>query len=67
MSQEAGEPVVPLPGQLAFRFMADGLAAAERFRLVSEQARRERKPEESRGGRMKRGTTRSSRRLPKAG
>ena len=66
MSHEAGEPIAPLPGQLAFRFLADGLAVAEPFRPVSEQARRERKPEEARGGRMKRGA-RSSRRLPKAG
>jgi hypothetical protein len=66
MIREAGEPITPLPGQLAFRFMAEGLSVAERFKLVSEQARRERKPEESRGGRARRGG-RSSRRLPKAG
>ena len=64
MIREAGEPIAPLPGQLAFRFLAE--PPAERFRLVSEQARRERKPEEARGGRARRGG-RSSRRLPKAG
>jgi hypothetical protein len=53
MSQEAGEPVAPLPGQMAFRFMVDGLAVAERFRLVSERAHR--KPKETRGRRLKRG------------
>ena len=52
MIREAGEPIAPLPGQLAFRFLAEP-PAAERFRLVSEQARRERKPEEARGGRMR--------------
>jgi hypothetical protein len=65
MIREAGEPFAPLPGQMAFRFLAEP-PAAERFRLVSEQARRERKPEEARGGRARRGG-RSSRRLPKAG
>ena len=65
MIREPGEPIVPLPGQQAFRFLAEP-PAAERFRLVSEQARRERKPEEARGGRMRQ-PRRSSRRLPKAG
>jgi hypothetical protein len=65
MIREAGEPVAPLPGQQAFRFMAEP-PATERFRLVSEQARREHKPEEARGGRARQGG-RSSRRLPKAG
>ena len=52
MIREAGEPIAPLPGQMAFRFLAEP-PTSERFRLVSEQARRERKPEEARGGRMK--------------
>jgi hypothetical protein len=65
MIREAGEPIAPLPGQLAFRFLAEP-PTAERFRLVSEQARRDRKPEEARGGRMRQ-RARSSRRLPKAG
>jgi hypothetical protein len=65
MIREEGEPIAPLPGQMAFRFLAEA-PVAERFKLVSEQARRERKPEEDRGGRMRR-PRRSSRRLPKAG
>ena len=64
MIREPGEPIIPLPGQLAFRFLAE--PPAERFRLVSEQAQRERKPEEAGGGRMRQ-VGRSSRRLPKAG
>jgi hypothetical protein len=65
MIREAGEPIAPLPGQLAFRFMAEP-RAAERFRLVSEHAERKGSPEAARGGRTRQGG-RSSRRLPKAG
>jgi hypothetical protein len=52
MIREAGEPIAPLPGQIAFQFMAEPRAVAERFRLVSRQAERRKSP---RGGRKKRG------------
>lgn len=52
MSHEAGEPIAPLPGQMAFRFMAEPRAIAERFRLASGQAERRESP---RGGRKKSG------------
>ena len=66
MSQEAQKPIAPLPGQLAFRFMADGLAIAERFKLVSERAERKGSPGARQGGRTRQSGG-SSRRLPKAG
>ena len=65
MIREAGEPIVPLPGQLAFRFMAQP-RPAERFRLVSESAERKGSPGARRGGPMRQSGG-SSRRLPKAG
>jgi hypothetical protein len=39
MIREAGEPIAPLPGQMAFRFMGEP-RPVERFRLVSERAER---------------------------
>ena len=65
MIREAGEPVVPLPGQMAFGFMAEP-RPAERFGLVSERAARKGSPGARRGGRMRQSGG-SSRRLPKAG
>jgi hypothetical protein len=65
MIREAGEPIAPLPGQMAFRFMAEP-RPAERFRLVSERAEREGSSGARRGGRMRQSGG-SSRRLPKAG
>ncbi len=65
MIREPDEPVAPLPGQLAFRFMAEP-RAAERFGLVSESAEREGSPGARKGGQMRQSGG-SSRRLPKAG
>ena len=65
MIREEGGPIVPLPGQLAFRFMAEP-RPVERFRLVSERADREGSSAARRGGRMRQSGG-SSRRLPKAG
>jgi hypothetical protein len=64
MNREAGEPIAPLPGQMAFRFMAEP-RPAERFRLVSERADREGSSGARRGGRARQSGG-SSRRL-KAG
>jgi hypothetical protein len=65
MIREEGQPIVPLPGQLAFRFMAEP-RPAERFRLVSERAERKGSSGARQGGRMRQSGG-SSRRLPKAG
>ena len=65
MIRETGEPIAPLPGQMAFRFMAEP-RPAERFRLVSEPAERKGSPGARRGGRIRRSGG-SSGRLPKAG
>jgi hypothetical protein len=65
MIREEGQPIAPLPGQMAFRFMAEP-RPAERFRLVSERAECKGSPGARRGGRMRQSGG-SSRRLPKAG
>jgi hypothetical protein len=65
MTREAGELIAPLPGQMAFRFMAEP-RPAERFGLVFERAERKGSPGARKGGRMRQSGG-SSRRLPKAG
>jgi hypothetical protein len=65
MSREDGQPIAPLPGQMAFRFMAEP-RPAERFRLVSDRAERKGSPGARQSGRMRQSGG-SSRRLPKAG
>jgi hypothetical protein len=52
MMREEGQPIAPLPGQMAFRFMAEP-RPAERFGLVSERAERKGSPGARRGGRMR--------------